>query len=93
MTSGFTIKQCKVLEKKVTVSKKAQEASYLVAELISQKMRSHTMAESLIMPACKIIVRTMIGKEAESEIDKVPVSLNTVSRHVDDATRCCRCIV
>jgi hypothetical protein len=36
------------------------------------------------MPACKIIVSTMICKEAESEIDKVPVSDNTVSRCVDD---------
>jgi hypothetical protein len=30
-------KQCKVFEKKVTVSGMAQEASYLVAELIAQK--------------------------------------------------------
>jgi hypothetical protein len=36
------------------------------------------------MPACKIIVRTVTGKGAESEIDKVPVSDNTVSRRVDD---------
>jgi hypothetical protein len=39
------------------------------------------------MPVCKIIVSTMIGKEAESEIDKVPVSDNTVSRLVGDVTR------
>jgi hypothetical protein len=38
-------------------------------------MKSHTTAESLIMPACKITGRTMIGKEAEIEIDKVPVSV------------------
>jgi hypothetical protein len=50
-------------------------------------MKSHTTAESLIMPACKIIVRTMVGKEAESEIDKVPVSDNTVSRRVDDMSQ------
>jgi hypothetical protein len=28
----------------------------------------------------------MIGKGAEREIDKVPVSDNTVSRHVDDVS-------
>jgi hypothetical protein len=33
---------------------KAQEASFLVAELTAQKMRSHTIAESLIIPACKM---------------------------------------
>jgi hypothetical protein len=42
-------KQRKVSEKKVTVSEKAQEASYLVAELIAPKMKSHTIAENLIM--------------------------------------------
>jgi hypothetical protein len=47
-------------------------------------MKSHTIAESLIIPACKIIVRTMTGKEAESETDEVPVSDNTLSRRVGD---------
>jgi hypothetical protein len=49
-------------------------------------MKSHTIAESLIMPACKIIVRTIIDQGAEGEIKKVPVSDNTVSRHVDDTS-------
>jgi hypothetical protein len=47
-------------------------------------MKSNTIAESLIMPACKIIVRTKMGKEAESEIGKVRISDNTISRCVDD---------
>jgi hypothetical protein len=64
----------------VTVSVKAQEASYLVAELTAQRMESHAVAESLIMPACKILVRTVTGKAAESEIDKVTVCDNTVSK-------------
>uniref|UniRef100_K7G2A6 DUF4371 domain-containing protein n=1 Tax=Pelodiscus sinensis TaxID=13735 RepID=K7G2A6_PELSI len=70
-----------------TISEKAQEASYLVAELVAQKMKSHTIAESLIIPSCKIIVSTVIGKEAESEIDKVPVSNNTISRRVDNMSQ------
>jgi hypothetical protein len=47
-------------------------------------MKSRTIAEGLIMPACKIIVRTVIGKEAEIEIDEVPVSDNTFSGRVGD---------
>jgi hypothetical protein len=39
-------KQRKVFEEKVTISEKVQEASYLVAELIAQKMKSHTIAEA-----------------------------------------------
>ncbi len=65
-------------------SDKAQEASYLMAELVAKRMKSHTFAENLIMPACKIIVRPMLGEEAESELSKVPVSDNTISRRVDD---------
>jgi hypothetical protein len=70
-------KQRKVSEKKVTISEKAQEASYLVAELIAQKMKSRATAESLVTPACKTIARTTIGKGAQTEIDRVPVSDNT----------------
>jgi hypothetical protein len=81
--SGFK-KQRKVFEKKATISEKNQEASYLVAELTAQKIKSHTIAASLMMLACKIIVRTMIGNEAESEIDEVFLSDNTVSRRVGD---------
>ena len=77
-------KQRKVFKRKVIISDKAQEASYLVAELVAKKMKSHTIAASLIMPACKIIVRTMLGEEAECEVSKVSVSDNTISRRVDD---------
>jgi hypothetical protein len=55
-------KQRNLFEKKVTISEKAQETSYLVGKPVAKKMKTHTIAESLIMPACKIIVTTMIGK-------------------------------
>jgi hypothetical protein len=47
-------------------------------------MESQTIAEILTMPACKIIVRTTMGKVIESEIDKVPVFDNTISRCMDE---------
>jgi hypothetical protein len=49
-------------------------------------MESHTIAESLIMPACKIIVKKD-SKDAESEIDEVSVSTNAISRRVDDISQ------
>ncbi len=55
-----------------------------MAELVAKKMKSHTIAESRIMPACKIIVRTILGEKTESELSKVPFSDNTISRRVDD---------
>ncbi len=79
--------------KKVTISDKAQEASYLVTELVAKKEKSHIIAESLIMPAYKIILRTMLGEEAESELNKVPVSDNTISRRMDDLYNSISCIL
>ncbi len=58
--------QRKIFVKNVTISDKEQEASYLMVELVAKKMKSHTIAENLIMPACQIIVRKMLGEEAES---------------------------
>ena len=68
--------------KKVKISSKAQEASYLVAELIAKQMKPHTIAEKLILPACRIIVKTMIGAQAEQELSKIPLSDNIISRRI-----------
>lgn len=48
----------------VRVSDKAQEASFLVAELIAKSKKPHNIAESLILPACKKIVGVMIGEKS-----------------------------
>jgi hypothetical protein len=45
------------------------------------------------MPACKMVVRTMTGQEAEGPTDKVPASGSAVSRRVDDVTRRWSCVV
>ncbi|XP_014772618.1 zinc finger BED domain-containing protein 5-like [Octopus bimaculoides] len=67
---------------KMTVSKKAQIASYQVSELIAQNMKAHTISESLILPACKKVVSTMLGNEAAKEISKIPLSNDTVHWHI-----------
>ena len=61
------------------VSVKAQIASYQVSELIAQNMKAHTLGESLILPACKKIVR-MFGNEAAIKISKIFLSIDTVHR-------------
>jgi hypothetical protein len=53
-------KLSKAFVSKVTVSEKALEASYLVAELVAQKRKSHTGDENLTMSACKIRVAKML---------------------------------
>jgi hypothetical protein len=76
-------KQRKAFEKRVTVSEKAQEASYSVAVLTVEKVISKTTVEIIMFRACKITARTVTGKEAESEIDKVPISDHNISSRVE----------
>jgi hypothetical protein len=48
------------MEKIATVAEKAQVASYKVAEIIARNMQTHTIAETLILPACKQIVKSVM---------------------------------
>ena len=66
----------------VTVFDKAQIASYQVSELIVQNMKAHTLGESIILPACKKIVSTMLGNEAALKISKIPLSDDTIRRPI-----------
>jgi hypothetical protein len=47
-------------------------------------MQPHTAAETLILPACKEIVKSMLGQAAEREISKEPLSNDTIARHIED---------
>ncbi|XP_023226698.1 zinc finger BED domain-containing protein 5-like [Centruroides sculpturatus] len=75
-------KQAAFMTTTVCVSDKVQEASYKVAELIVKAKKPHTIAETLLMPACKEMVKIVLGSEAASEISKIPLSADTISRRV-----------
>ena len=45
-------------------------------------MKSHTIAESVILPACCKIVNIMFDKNYEKEVLKIPMSDNTISRRI-----------
>ncbi|XP_068219219.1 zinc finger BED domain-containing protein 5-like [Palaemon carinicauda] len=77
-------KQRNVFEKTMTASERAQLASIEVAEIIALKSKSHTLAESVILPACKKIVQSMFGEKAEKEISKIPLSNDTIHRRILD---------
>ncbi|XP_057715925.1 SCAN domain-containing protein 3-like [Corythoichthys intestinalis] len=79
-----TEKQATFLRKTTTVNERALKASYLVAELVAKSKKSHTVAETLILPACKAIVNEVLGPDAAKEIAKVPLSDNTIARHIND---------
>ena len=70
---------------------KAQEAKYAVSEIIASKMKSHVIAESVILPACQQIVRIMFGEETVSELSKIPLFDNTISRRIHDMSENIEC--
>ena len=70
--------------KKFKLSDKAQEASYAVAEIVASKMKFHIIAETVILPACQQIVRIMFEEDAVSELNKIPLSDDTISRRIQD---------
>ncbi|GFU04456.1 transposon Tf2-9 polyprotein [Trichonephila clavipes] len=78
------IKQVKVFEKQVCVSEKAQVASYEIAELIAVNLKPHNLSEEIILPACRKIVKTMIGGSADIDICKIPLSNDTIHRRIKD---------
>jgi hypothetical protein len=75
-------KQGKNFKKQLCVSEKAQFASYEIAELIAMKLKPHNLAEEIILPACRKIVKTMIGGAADIEILKIPLSNDTMHRRI-----------
>ena len=72
------------MNKTVKINEKALKASFQVAELVVKSEKPHTIAESLILTACKPIVKEMLGPDAVQEVTKVPLSDNTISRRIDD---------
>ncbi|XP_027028706.2 SCAN domain-containing protein 3-like [Tachysurus fulvidraco] len=76
-------KQSIFLRKTTKVNERALKASYFVAELVAKSKKSHIVAETLILPACKAIVNEMLGPDAAKEIAKVPLSDNTIARRTD----------
>jgi hypothetical protein len=78
----LTKKQGSVFSKKIKISEKAQQASYAVAEIVARTIKSHTVAENVILPACQEMVRIMFWEDAVTEIDKIPLSDNTISRRI-----------
>ena len=68
------------------MSERAQLASYQLAEFIALKSKSRVLPESVILPACKEVVKIMLGNKAGEEISKIPLPNNTIQRRLLDLT-------
>ena len=72
------------MRRATTVSEKALKVSYFEAELVAKAKQSHTVAEKVLPPACKIIVKEMLGPDAVKEVTKFSLSDNTIARRIED---------
>ena len=66
----------------MTVSERVKLASIEVAEIIA--MKSHTLAMSVILPACNQMVESMLSETAVKEISKMPLSNDTIHKRILD---------
>jgi hypothetical protein len=73
--------------KTTTISDRAQDLSYAVVEILAKIMKSHTIAEWVILPACCKFVNIIFGKEYEKEILKTHMPDNTFSRRIQDMSQ------
>ena len=59
-------------------------ASYEIALVVANNKKPHTIAEELIMPATKVLVKHVIGNEAVSKLNSVSVSNNTIQWRIKE---------
>jgi len=58
------------------------KALYEVSLVVVQNMKAHTIAESLVLPAAKILVRNLIGEKDVAKLDSVSLSNDTVKGRI-----------
>ena len=70
------------------VNEKSLYSSYLIILRISKAGSPHTIGETLVFPAIKDTVKVFFDDKSEKEIEKIPVSNNTVTRRIDEMSQC-----
>ena len=59
-------------------------SSYEVSLLIAKNMKAHTIAENLVLPAARILVRSLIGEKEVGKLNSVSLSNDTLRRRIHD---------
>ena len=58
--------------------------SYKVAFLVAKNMKAHTISESLVMLAAKILFKNVIEVEAAAKLETVSLSSNTDKNQTEE---------
>ena len=65
-------------------SKDVVAVSYEIALLVAEQKQPHTIAESLILPGAKILVKRVFGEQAIAKLNAVSFSDNTIKRRIEE---------
>ena len=65
-------------------SKDVVAASYEIALLVAEQKQPHTIAESLILPGAKILVKRVFGEQAIAKLNAVSLSNNTIKHRIEE---------
>ena len=65
-------------------SKTVVAASFEIALLVAEQKQSHTIAESLILPGAKILVKRVFGEQEIAKLNAVSLSDNTIKRRIEE---------
>ena len=59
-------------------------ASFEIALLVAEQKQPHTIAESLILPGAKILVKRVFGEQAVAKLSAVSFFYNTLRRRIEE---------
>ncbi|CAF4947251.1 unnamed protein product [Pieris macdunnoughi] len=68
----------------ININENAVYASYLISLRIARAGKPHTIGEDLVLPSIKDAVGAMFGEKEVKEIERIPLSNNTVARRIDE---------
>uniref|UniRef100_A0A8C4S176 HAT C-terminal dimerisation domain-containing protein n=1 Tax=Erpetoichthys calabaricus TaxID=27687 RepID=A0A8C4S176_ERPCA len=68
----------------ININENAVYASYLINLRIARAGKPHTIGEDLVLPSIKDAVGAMFGEKEVKEIERIPLSNNTVARRIDE---------
>jgi len=83
--------QQRVLTSFTTQSQSALKASFLVAGRVARCKKAFTIAEELILPSAIDMCREVIGGNAASKLELVPLSNNTITRRIIEMSNDIEC--
>ncbi|CAM4646942.1 unnamed protein product [Lepidochelys kempii] len=76
--------QSSTLQNFTKLNDKCLEASFEVSYLIAKDKKPHTIGETLVLPAVVKMDEIIHGKQYGDKLKCIPLSANTVGRHIED---------